>query len=163
MAAVNYNGLMTPILSVGTDGIKASTEALYGPYASVDEAYQTITDTLQGTPIPIGLTVGIATGSSITEYWFNGGTEKANLVPKITGGSGGYSIFTINGVTSDTNTFLNQTFGTAQVGDHVVDTLNGGVYIMYAQGQWVKLNGTILTDSAPTISRITNAHVLSYK
>lgn len=162
MAAVNYNGLMTPILSMGTDGIKASTEALYGPYESVDEAYQTITVTLQGTPIPIGLTVGIVTGLSITEYWFNGGTDKVNLVPKISG-SGSYNIFTINGVTSDTTTFLNETFSIAQVGDHVVDTLNGGVYIMYAQGKWVKLNGTILTDSAPTVSRITNAHVLSYK
>ena len=146
------------------DGYKIDIREAYGPYDSIDTANTKVIsflNTLGISSIPIGFTVGVVSSNVIQEYWYNNGSWQ------IKGGSSssgkGYNIFTINGVVQDTNTFLNSTFSTAVVGDHIVDTANGGVYIMYETGKWVKLNGTILTDTTPTISRIVNANVLSYK
>lgn len=167
---MEYNGLMTPLSVIDGEKIKPSLEATYGPYANIDEAYSTLSNEFGATGIPIGLTVGIKTGNNIEEYWFNGGTSKANLVKKcqssgVGGGSGdGFSIFKINSTSfEDTTSNLYNMYPQAAVGDHVINTATGAVYIKYGAGEWVKLNGTILGDAAPTIARIVNAHVLSYK
>lgn len=85
MSKINYLGLTTPLVVTG-DSVKPSSEALYGPYNSVTEAHTNITDTI-GNNIPIGLTVGIQSGNTIIEYWYQGGTAQSNLVAKNQGGS----------------------------------------------------------------------------
>lgn len=166
---MNYNGLMTPLIMVDGEKLKPSVEATYGPYSSVAEAYNTLVEEFTSTGIPVGLTVGIQNGNNIEEYWFNGGTSQANLVPKCNGGSGsgssadGHKVHIITNLPQDTTTALQEAVPNAAVKDVVVDTMTGAVYLCYGIGQWVKLNGTILTDAAPTTTRIVNAHILSYK
>lgn len=58
-----------------------NNNVLYGPYESIDKAYDTIYNAL-GNDIPIGLTIGIKINDKITEYWFNEGINKYNLVAK---------------------------------------------------------------------------------
>ena len=61
---------------------QASLDAKYGPYASVDDAFDQL---YAENDIAIGLTVGIqdpVTGK-IEDYWFYGGTDKSNLVVKL--------------------------------------------------------------------------------
>ena len=68
-----------------------------------------------------------------------------------------------NNITQDTNTNLNSLFPEAVVKDVVVDTVLGGYYVMYQTGKWVKLNGTILTDAAPTVTDIRDVRMMSMK
>lgn len=97
---MEYNGLVTPLIVIDSDGIAPSLEATYGPYNSIDEAYDTLVSELEAEFIPIGLTVGIKINNTIKEYWFNGGTAKSNLVEKVSGSaSGGVAIESI--ATSD--------------------------------------------------------------
>lgn len=68
--------------SIDNEGnLLPNNNVLYGPYESIDEAYDTIYNAL-GDDIPIGLTIGIKVDDKITEYWFNEGITKYNLVPK---------------------------------------------------------------------------------
>lgn len=68
-----------------------SNELCYGPWPSLDAAWNHICDVFEVNDdpsnaqyIPIGLTVGIVDPSTdvITEYWLSGGHTKANLVKK---------------------------------------------------------------------------------
>lgn len=168
---MEYIGLASQLAAIDFSSGKLfpSTEVTYGPYNSIDEAYNALVNEFDQSSIPVGLTVGIKTGNNIKEYWFNGGTAKSNLVEKHPAGGGGsstgggFNIYTIANLAEDTTTALDNTFQNAVKGDHVIDTVTGGVYIKYGDGQWVKLNGTILTEKAVVISRIVNAHILSYK
>lgn len=68
--------------SIDNEGnLLPNNNVLYGPYESIDEAYDTIYNAL-GDNIPIGLTIGIKVDNKITEYWFNKGINKYNLVAK---------------------------------------------------------------------------------
>lgn len=70
IGAIDQNGVALP-----------SSEALYGPYTSIDSAWTAIEG--QGfDQVPIGLTVGIKNGNNIVEYWLNGGSTKSYLVQK---------------------------------------------------------------------------------
>ena len=133
-------------------------DAIYGPYPNLNAAITTITASKRAK----GLTVGIMTDNGIEEYWFKNGITNSHLVPKNQGGSG-YNLFITNNVTEDTNTNLQALFPTAQVKDVIVDTTLGGVYICYQANKWVKLNGTILTDSAPATTEIREVRMLSMK
>lgn len=86
---MEYNGLTTPLVVIdpAAGKLKPSVSAAYGPYASIEEAYNTLTAEFGAEGIPVGLTVGIGTGDLITEYWFNGGTTKNHLLEK-GGGTG---------------------------------------------------------------------------
>lgn len=53
----------------------------YGPYISVSAAHVALSEDQLNV---IGMTVGIQTGNTIEEYWYQGGTEQANLVKKQT-------------------------------------------------------------------------------
>lgn len=75
---------MTAITSTITRKFKTpNIEDYYGPYTSVGEAHSVLSSNAVGLNI-IGYTVGIQpTGSNtITEYWYQGGTEESNLVFK---------------------------------------------------------------------------------
>ena len=50
----------------------------YGPYNSVRAALTALTTFKRC----IGLTIGVRSGNSITEYWFKGGISDSNLVEK---------------------------------------------------------------------------------
>lgn len=68
--------------SIDNEGnLLPNNNVLYGPYESIDEAYDTIYNAL-GDDIPIGLTIGIKVDDKITEYWFNEGINKQNLIAK---------------------------------------------------------------------------------
>lgn len=73
----------------------ANLDSYYGPYDSVDAAFNALADTtvngVNYTKKYIGLTVGVwnSAKTEITEYWFKGGTAKANLVVKTDGSGGG--------------------------------------------------------------------------
>ncbi len=62
---------------------RASLDSKYGPYASVAAAHAALGE--EGADVvAVGLTVGIITGENqITEYWYQGGTTQAHLVPKL--------------------------------------------------------------------------------
>lgn len=139
-----------------------NVDAKYGPYVSTVEALSTLAQSIRA----IGLTVGIKTSNGIVEYWFKNGVADNNLVVKNTGGGGSgesYNIFTGNNIIEDTNVNLNSLFPQAVVKDVVIDTVLGGYYLMYQTGKWIKLNGTILTDTAPTVTTIRDVRMLSMK
>lgn len=60
---------------------KASVDEHYGPWSSLQAAKTNVPKAIRA----IGLTVGIVVSNTILEYWWQGGVEDANLVPK-TGG-----------------------------------------------------------------------------
>lgn len=73
----------------------ANLDSYYGPYDSVDAAFNALASTTVNgvtyTKRYVGLTVGIwnSAKTEITEYWFKGGTAKSNLVVKTDGSGGG--------------------------------------------------------------------------
>ena len=73
--SVNNGGIAT------NKGGMPSIDLRYGPYESVAAAYAQLGPDGDDVITP-GLTVGIISGSTVTEYWFQGGTALANLVPK---------------------------------------------------------------------------------
>lgn len=164
---MEFNGIMTPLVAIdsATSKLKPSLEATYGPYVSIDAAYAAIVKAFESGGIPVGLTVGIQTGSNIVDYWFNGGTAKANLVKKYPegGSGGGYTLFTTPSVAEDSTTYLNTNFPTAVKGDHVVDTTSGSVYIKYSDTGWTKLTGAILAASPSPNASIVAASIMSFK
>lgn len=170
---MEYNGIYTPLTAVNTSAgtLYPSLEATYGPYENIDQAYNAITTTFGSSSIVVGLTVGIKSGDTIKEYWFNGGTAKSNLVPKVTettDGSGtttkGRVYTSDNTSIQDTTTSLNKIFTEATAGDFCISTYTGGLYLKYADTGWLKIgNGVILTDTVTQVANIANAYVLSYK
>lgn len=64
-------------------------DSRYGPYSTTDEALSSIPSAQRC----VGLTVGIKTDDSITEYWFQDGIEDANLVAKANSGGSGDSCY----------------------------------------------------------------------
>lgn len=135
----------------------------YGPYVSTAAALSAIPKSKRSK----GLTVGVNVGSEIVEYWFKSGVEDANLVAKNTGGggssTGGYTLFVGNNISEDTNTNLDALFPSAVVKDMVVDATLGNLYLKYQDGKWIKFNGTILTDTAPTVTDIRDVRMISMK
>lgn len=171
---MEYNGIYTLLSGIdsSTGTLSPSIEATYGPYDSVSQAYQSLTSTFGTSSIPVGLTVGIKTGNTIKEYWFNGGTAQSNLVPKVTtsSSSGGDSTSkgrvhtSDNSNIQDTTTSLSSIFPEATVGDFCVSTVTGGLYLKYSDNGWLKVGtGVILTDTVVQTANIANAYVLSYK
>lgn len=71
--SINNGGVAT------NKGSMPSIDLRYGPYASVHAAHTALSD---DDVVTVGLTVGIIDGSNIVEYWYQGGTSEANLVPK---------------------------------------------------------------------------------
>ena len=66
---------------IKSSGSFASVDAKWGPYASVAAAHAKLGE--NGDDVAVeGLTVGIVTGNTVTEYWYQGGTTQAHLVPK---------------------------------------------------------------------------------
>lgn len=146
------------------DSFLPNANAAYGPYASLREAKIAINN-IYGDNVPLGVTIAIQEPNGLKEYWNS--HDNNTFVPKQTsnGSSGGGSSFeirTIDGVSEDTTTWLDTTFSSMAVGGHVIDTQTGKVYIKY-EGGWIVMQGTILSDAVPTITRIANAQVLSYK
>jgi hypothetical protein len=82
----------------------ANLDSYYGPYDSVDAAFNALASTtVNGVTYAkryVGLTVGIwnSAKTEITEYWFKGGTAKTNLVVKMSesGLPGGVKIVTFD-------------------------------------------------------------------
>ena len=165
MATLNLsNGIRmnNPDATGAADSFLPNANAAYGPHVSLDAAKQTLIGIYAGN-IPLGVTIAVKVGSVLKEYW--NPTNVTNFVEKQSSGGGGggsFEIRTIDGVVEDTTTWLDSTFGSMAVGGHVIDTRTGKVYIKY-EGGWVVVQGTILSDAVPTITRIANAQVLSYK
>lgn len=91
--------------SIDNEGnLLPNNNVLYGPYESIDKAYDTIYNAL-GNDIPIGLTIGIKVDDKITEYWFNEGITKYNLVAKNKTSSNGN--IDIEDIKTDINTNKN--------------------------------------------------------
>ena len=137
----------------------SNVDSLYGPYDSVAAAISAIPSSLR----QVGKTVGINTGGTVIEYWFNGGILDSNLVQKVTGSSGSSNTISTANVTSETTTYFNNNYPNAKVGDVIINPNTGGYYQKYSSTGWIKLAGTILTDTAPTVATVTSAEVISYK
>lgn len=165
MATLNLsNGIRmnNPDATGASDSFLPNANAAYGPHGSLEVARRAVAEIYQGN-IPLGVTVAVKVGSALKEYW--NPTNVTTFVEKQSSGGGGggsFEIRTIDGVSEDTTTWLDNTFGSMAVGGHVIDTQTGKVYIKY-EGGWVVIQGTILSDAVPTITRIANAQVLSYK
>lgn len=67
---------------VTNKGNMPSIDHRYGPYASVAAAHAALAE---DELCAVGLTVGILDGNTIVEYWYQGGTTQAHLVPKQSG------------------------------------------------------------------------------
>lgn len=72
-------------------------------------------------------------------------------------------MFVGNNISEDTNTNLDALFPSAVVKDMVVDATLGNLYLKYQDGKWIKFNGTILTDTAPTVTDIRDVRMMSMK
>jgi len=57
----------------------ADNDILYGPYATIAAAHAALLNAEQNV---VGRTVGIQTGNTIEEYWYQGGTTEQHLVKK---------------------------------------------------------------------------------
>jgi hypothetical protein len=99
------------IISSDNINVEASkpTDSRYGTYTSTTIALSNITTAYRY----IGLTVGIISGSTITEYWFQGGIADINLIQKTLGGN--VSTLTSNEVAYVSNDYGNDT--TAIIGN----------------------------------------------
>lgn len=139
--------------------VKPNIDDNYGPYASTTEANSKIPTDDRA----IGLTVGVKTGVTIKEYWYNGGTKDSNLIEKGGGGGGGSMELILDENVEDTTTYLNSKHPSASVGSFVTDTIKGGVYLKYDENSWIKLNGTILTNALPNVATVTGANMQAYK
>lgn len=165
MATLNLsNGIRmnNPNATEASDSFLPNANAAYGPYASLDAAKRAVSE-IYGGNVPLGVTIAVKVGSVLKEYW--NPTDVSTFVEKQSSGGGGggsFEIRTIDGVVEDTTTWLDSTFGSMAVGGHVIDTRTGKVYIKY-EGGWIVVQGTILSDAVPTITRIANAQILSYK
>lgn len=80
--SINNGGVAT------NKGAMPSIDLRYGPYASVHAAHSALSD---DEVVAVGLTVGIIDGNNIVEYWYQGGTAEANLVPKHQGSGSSFS------------------------------------------------------------------------
>lgn len=70
--------------NVYVDEACANIDYKYGPYSSVEEAFNTLEEQ---EVLAVGLTVGIMEGGSVKEYWFQSACEMVtDLVPKGGGG-----------------------------------------------------------------------------
>jgi hypothetical protein len=76
-------------------GVNKPVDGKYGPYPDLATAKADIGVTLRY----LGLTVGIETGGVVEEYWWESGTDDADLVAK--GGGGGGTWGSITGTLSD--------------------------------------------------------------
>lgn len=165
MATLNLsNGIRmnNPNATEASNSFLPNANAAYGPHANLDAAKRTVSE-IYGGNVPLGVTIAVKVGSVLKEYW--NPTNVSTFVEKQSSGGGGggsFEIRTIDGVVEDTTTWLDSTFGSMTVGGHVIDTRTGKVYIKY-EGGWIVIQGTILSDAVPTITRIANAQVLSYK
>jgi len=77
-------------------GSNTAVDAKYGPYADLATAKSEIGVSLRY----LGLTVGIETGGTVEEYWWESGTADGDLVAK-GGGGGGGTWGSITGTLSD--------------------------------------------------------------
>lgn len=135
-----------------------NVDSAYGPYTSTTAAIAAIPTASRA----VGLTVGIKSGNTIVEYWFNGGTGTANLVQK--GGGGGSGVnFQVDSEVTDTTTYLEAQFPGAPIPTFVVDGELGAMYVKFAAESWVKLEGTVLTNALPSIAKVTGANVIAFK
>ena len=141
------------------DAYLPSVNAGYGPHSSLAVAQQQL-NTIFNNNIPLGVTVGIKSGSAIVEYW---NPASANTFVIKSSGGGRANVYIASDIVEDTTTVLNTLYPTASAGDIVVNSSNGSVYICYEAGSWVKVGGTILRDTAPITVTITEANILSYK
>lgn len=163
MATLNLsNGIrMNNPEATGTaDSFLPNANAGYGPHQTLETAKRAVSEAYGGN-VPLGVTVAVKVGSVIKEYW-NPSAAETFIEKQSAGGGGSIQIETIDGVVEDTTTWLDTTFPSMTAGGHVVDTSTGKVYIKYNDG-WVVMVGTILTNAVPTVTRIANAQVLSYK
>ena len=157
--------LSQPLVNSAVDSeykLLPNVDAKYGPWASTAAAIAGIPANARA----VGLTIGVMSGTKIIEYWFEAGTADSNLVQKQSGGgssTGGYTLHIGNNIIEDTNTNLNSLFPSAAVKDMVIDATLGGLYLKYQDGKWAKFNGTILTDSAPTVTEIQSVRMMTMK
>ena len=163
MATLNLsNGIRmnNPDATGTSDSFLPNANAAYGPYENLNTAKRAVSEIYKGN-IPLGVTIAIKVNSVLKEYW-NPSNTTTFIEKQSSGGGGSFEIKTIDGVSEDTTTWLDSTFSSLSVGGHVIDTKTGKIYIKY-EGGWVVIQGTILSDAVPTVTRIANAQILSYK
>lgn len=140
----------------------ANLDSYYGPYDSVDAAFNALADTtvngVNYTKKYIGLTVGVwnSAKTEITEYWFKGGTAKANLVVKTDGSGGGLPsgikivTFDKNGGSGVQNSILTDT--TSQVVlPECTFTKTGETFSKWSYNGTQKNPGDIITITTTTV------------
>lgn len=145
--------------------VNKPTDYRYGPYTSTASALQTITSIKRYK----GLTVGIISGNSVTDYWFKDDITDASLVEKTTGSSGsgtpGASIVWRGAYNASTDYVALDTVGyngsayiciASTVGvapDSVVTPLKWN--LMVAGGTYAAIAGTVSTPFVATEGQTT--------
>ena len=139
----------------------ANLDSYYGPYDSVDAAFNALADTtvngVNYTKKYIGLTVGVwnSAKTEITEYWFKGGTAKANLVEKTSdaGLPGGVKIVTFdkNGATGGVqNSVITDTDGKLMLPECTL-TKSGTTFSKWSYNGTQKNPGEVITVGTSTV------------
>lgn len=141
----------------------ANIDSKYGPYSSTAAALAA----LPAWERAIGLTVGIVSDTTITEYWFQGGVTNAHFQQKNTGGGGGTGgtsvvIVEEDGTIEDNTAFLNTNYPTLKVGDKVVDMSSNAVYEK-TPTLWLKYSAEVLGSTSPQTGELLSAPVFPYK
>ena len=141
----------------------ASLDGRYGPYESVNEAFETL---YADDAIRVGLPVGIlnAETGKIEDYWFYGGTARENLVVKLRYDG---TFLTVNGEawqlnldrpkcakpTGSTYTPASQSnpnaYGTPN--EVTLETTTPGAVILYTKALWDETEGAYEDVVTPTL------------
>lgn len=122
----------------------------YGPYNSISEALTSITQSKRC----IGLTIGIKTGNSITEYWFKNGISDSDLIEKT---DDAYQNYKTNGGTKTKNDFYTTLKKVIDTSTYVIlhsNVDNVKVEVTLSEGEIIEIGNSSTTTTTTEIPNI---------
>lgn len=137
MSRINYIGISTPLVNI-SDGLSPSVDAVYGPFNSISKAHTNLLETF-GSNLKEGITVGIISGNTVKEYWYQGGTSQSNLVLKH---PSSYDIYVENGGEKEEEVFYNT----------IMQIVDSASFVKLQSNAPVELKVTLQSNEPTTIS-----------
>ena len=124
----------------------SNIDHLYGAYDSIESANSSVLKDVRR----VGLTVGIKTGETIGEYWYQGGIEDSNLVKKLSNPyTAGDNITIEDNVISAQDT-------TYTAGDNVTIDRNNVISatgVEYIAGDNIQIDGNVINAIIPNFQK----------
>lgn len=120
----------------------------YGPYDSVSAALTALTASKRC----VGLTIGVKSGNSITEYWFKGGVLDSNLVEKADNAYQNYKSNSGDKTKDDFYSTLTKIVDTSTYVILHANADNVKVEVTLSDGEAVEVGSSSITPTASTAS-----------